>query len=305
MLCELAHSFPPRVAELLERDRSLTRNFREESITDVLMASLVGLEPFGIRVDFPDEPTTGGDMEWIFAAPLELNSGSYLRLVLQAKRAHFTKLKAGGYWYYHHLDYGTPKGDQAQTLVNAAGTAFPIYIFYNPTSALAAKTATLPAVEGINLVFAHHVALVVRGGCGKKAKKIDAWRKHFMPLSDILCWPTTFVAAAPNVPPDDATLFAINGDAFTLPKMTGAFHPDIIAERLNRKLDIAPVQDSSGVDRVAARPTNQIPLDIRRAIAGEVSAKDRRELRRPRVILSTQMKRSDPDFAQLQELSRR
>lgn len=123
MLCELAHSFPPRVAELLERDRGLKRNFREESITDVLMASLVGLEPFGIRVDFPDEPTTGGDMEWIFVAPLELNGGRYLRLILQAKRAQFAKLKVGGYWYYHHLDHGTPAGHQAQTLVGHSASA--------------------------------------------------------------------------------------------------------------------------------------------------------------------------------------
>jgi hypothetical protein len=72
MLCDLARSFPPKVAELLERDRGLKRNFREESVTDLLMASLIGLEPFGIRVDFPDEPTTGGDMDWIFAAPHDM-----------------------------------------------------------------------------------------------------------------------------------------------------------------------------------------------------------------------------------------
>ncbi len=84
------------------------------------MASLVGLEPFGIRVDFPDEPRTGGDMEWIYAAPLEVNGGRYLRLLLQAKRAHFVKLKSGGYWYYHHLDHGSPAGDQAQKLVAQA-----------------------------------------------------------------------------------------------------------------------------------------------------------------------------------------
>ena len=93
MLCELAHNFPLRIAELLERDRGLTRNFREETVTDLLMASLVGLEAFGVRVQFPDEPTTGGDMDWIYAAPLEINGGSYLRLILQAKRAH-VKLKA-------------------------------------------------------------------------------------------------------------------------------------------------------------------------------------------------------------------
>jgi hypothetical protein len=112
MLCQLAHSFPPRIADLLERDRGLTRNFREETVTDLLMASLVGLEALGIRVDFPDEPTTGGDMDWIYVAPLEINGGCYLRLLLQAKRAQFAQLKNGGYWYYHHLDHGKPAGHQ-------------------------------------------------------------------------------------------------------------------------------------------------------------------------------------------------
>jgi hypothetical protein len=45
MLCELAHNFPLRIAELLERDRGLTHNFREETVTDLLMAGLVGLRP--------------------------------------------------------------------------------------------------------------------------------------------------------------------------------------------------------------------------------------------------------------------
>jgi hypothetical protein len=38
MLCDLAHAFPPWVEKLLERDRSLRGNFREETITDLLMA---------------------------------------------------------------------------------------------------------------------------------------------------------------------------------------------------------------------------------------------------------------------------
>src|SRR5947208_9647550 len=116
MLCALAHSFPPLIAQLLERDRRLTRNFREETVTDLLMAGLLGLKPFGVTVDFPDEPTTGGDMEWIYAAPHEINGGRYLRVMLQAKRAQSVKLKKGEYWYYQHLDHGNPPGQQAQTL---------------------------------------------------------------------------------------------------------------------------------------------------------------------------------------------
>ena len=61
----------------------------------MLMASLIGLQSLGITVDFPDEVTTGGDMEWVFAAPLEVKGGRYLKLILQAKRAQLAKLKKG------------------------------------------------------------------------------------------------------------------------------------------------------------------------------------------------------------------
>lgn len=48
MLCEFAQHFPIRLAELRERDRHLTRNFREETCTDALMSGLIPLEPFGV-----------------------------------------------------------------------------------------------------------------------------------------------------------------------------------------------------------------------------------------------------------------
>lgn len=310
MLCELAHSFPPRVAELLERDRGLKRNFREESITDVLMASLVGLEPFGIRVDFPDEPTTGGDMEWIFVAPLELNGGRYLRLILQAKRAQFAKLKVGGYWYYHHLDHGTPAGHQAQTLVGhsasaASEAAFPLYAFYHPTSALRGASGALPAIEGINLVFAQHVAPIVKGGCGRAQKRVDHWRKHFMPLSDILCWPAELLSDQ-NPDTTNTTQLMIDGMQFDLPAMTGGFHPDIVAARLNSRESAANATAGRRTEkRIEAQVFDRIPAALQRAIAGEVSREDRMQLNRPRVVLSTRLRRDDPAFLQAQELSKR
>lgn len=310
MLCELAHSFPARIAELLERDRGLKRNFREETVTDLLMAGLVGLEPCGIRVDFPDEPTTGGDMDWIFAAPLDIKGGRYLRLILQAKRAQFAKLKAGGYWYYHHLDHGTPPGSQAKTLVGHAATSpggtatLPLYIFYHPSSALAPATSTLPAIEGINLVFAYDVEPVVRRGCTKQEKKVDYWRDRFIPLSDILCWPAELIGLG-NPSNPNTTQFMIGPDTIGLPLMTGGFHPDIVAGRLRRRQEQRA--DISAVRRAQfnIQPMNGIPPEIQRAIDGEVTAKDRKELKRPRVILSTRMKRSDPAFKQAEELGPR
>lgn len=127
-----------------------------------------------------------------------------------------------------------------------------------------------------------HIAPVVEGGCTKTEKKIDHWRQHFMPLSEILCWPAALVAPPPKVPLDNATLFAVGGGRpLTPPEMTGGFHPDIVAERLNRKLAIQPAQDDGRIRRTGAVPKDRIPLDIRRAIDGEVNAKDRAESRRP------------------------
>src|ERR1700743_2001098 len=159
MLCEFAHNFPDQLADFLERDNGLRRNFREETATDLLMAGMVGLQQFGVSVELPDEAVTGADMDWIYAAPHDVGGGTYLRLMIQAKRAKFAKLKHGGYWYYQHLDHGTPPGHPAQTLVAHAASSpdgmatLPLYFFYHPRSVMVSAPPTQSNVEGINVVF--------------------------------------------------------------------------------------------------------------------------------------------------------
>ncbi|WP_353682504.1 DUF6615 family protein [Mesorhizobium sp.] len=53
------------------------------------------------------------------------------------------------------------------------------------------------------------------------------------------------------------------------------------------------------------RPSGELPDSIRRAIAGEVTDKDRATLQRPRVILSTPLTREDPSFDQARAAVRR
>jgi hypothetical protein len=310
VLCELAHNLPRHVAELLERDRRLTRNFREETATDFLMASLVGLESFGVRVDFPYEPTTGGDMDWIYAAPLEINGGRYLRLILQAKRAQNAKLKTSDYWFYKHLDHAA--GQQAQTLTQYAARSpdgmptLPLYIFYHPASALTPALGSSPAVEGVNIVFASAVAPIVMGGCGRDQKKVDYWRREFLPLSDLLCWP---VVVGPPIepPPAGATQFMIGSTTVYLPLITGAFHPDLVARRLRTRRDQArrrAAPGTEGPEPPPIIPVDGIPDDIRRAIDGNVSVEDRKRLERPRMIFATRMTREDPTFSSAAEATR-
>lgn len=304
MLCELAHAFPSLVAELLERDRTLKRNFREETVTDLLMASLVGLRRFGIRVDFPDEPTTGGDMEWIYAAPLEQAGGRYLRVILQAKRAQYAKLKGGGYWFYHHLAHGSPPGDQANTLMqHAAGTpgTLPLYVFYHPTSALEPSASGLPAVEGVNLVFASLVAPVVKGGCGRPDKTVARWRPHLLSLSDLLCWPVLLTGLEDPSQPG-ATQFLVVDRTARSAVLTGGFHPDIVAGRFRarRRQTTRPEPD---LEMATVEPADGIPADIRRAIEDNVSAEDRHSLKRPRVILTTSLRRETAAYQTVQMFS--
>lgn len=309
MLCELAHNFPPRIAALLERDRGLTRNFREETVTDLLMASLVGLEAFGVRVQFPDEPTTGGDMDWIYAAPLEINGGSYLRLILQAKRAQYAQLKNGGYWFYQHLDH--ENGQQARTLTGYAATppdgmtTLPLYIFYHPASALAPPANSQPAIEGINLVFASKIAPAVRGGCGRDRKRVRYWRNEFFPLSDLLCWPA--ITDLPATPSPDATEYLVGPNIAFLRTVTGGYHPDLVARRLRERRARSPVLGGSGVDAPEPppiEPSEGIPDDVRRAIDGRDTVEDRKRLERPRAILSSRLTRESSGFRVADEQTR-
>jgi uncharacterized protein DUF6615 len=305
MLCELAQSFPLLIAKLLERDRSLKRNFREETVTDLLMASLVGLSSFGINVHFPDEPTTGGDMEWYFVAPDEPKGGRCLRMMLQAKRARFQTLTASGYWFYDHLDHGAPPGEQARTLMSFSAKppdgkrALPFYIFYHPSSALKAAEKGLPAIDGINLVLADRVASVVMSGCGKKEKKVSYWRGQFLPLSDIFCW-HYFISRPTGVAAgDEAEAFDV-GAGNSIENTVG-FHPDLLAQRLLARLERTSKQPMR-FDTLESFVADEIPPDVQRAIMGNVTDEDRRRLRRPRVIFSTSASREDPEYKEFEGL---
>lgn len=82
MLCHMAHQFPPFVESFLERSRALRRRFREETVTDLLMGSLITAGGRRVIVEFPDEPVTGADMEWNFVNP---DDGTIFRLLLSVR----------------------------------------------------------------------------------------------------------------------------------------------------------------------------------------------------------------------------
>src|SRR6266481_5103308 len=152
MLCHFAHQFPPFVANFLESSRDLGRRFREETITDMMMAALQLIGGASVIVRFPNEPKTGADMEWNFVNPYD---GTFYRLIIQAKCAY----GYGSDWTRHsykYLPHRTGNKFQADVLCDEARQStqptYPLYIFYNPahTCSLIGQSG-YSSIEGVNL----------------------------------------------------------------------------------------------------------------------------------------------------------
>jgi uncharacterized membrane protein len=80
---DLANRLPVMVAEFLDLEQHLKRRFREDSITDILIASLLSLPGNDIVVLTPPEVKTGGDFDLIVVEPA---SGDAVQFRVQAKR---------------------------------------------------------------------------------------------------------------------------------------------------------------------------------------------------------------------------
>jgi hypothetical protein len=296
LLCEFAKRFPILAAQILHRDCNKSRNFREETITDVLMAGLVGFEPFGIYVDFPaDESKTGEDMDWEFVDPNASDGRCYLRLHIQAKRAIESKGKAKPtYWFYRELDHavpkGAPKGSQHSLLITQAGKTpgcVPLYIFYHPNGALAPAIPGLPAIEGVNLIFADQIPVKKTiGHWPILDKKVATWRPQFMPLSRFLCFgheTLTIQHRSPGPP-----FFFTMGERGAVPS------PGAIADRLNelRGIDVygqaaAPVEAIREIP-----PQTQRAMDYRHRVSAASDGR-RFEIDRPRILFDASPRETD------------
>lgn len=276
-LCHYSHQFPKKVANLLgfeEQKRlsgkPLSRRFREETLTDILMGGLLPFHPRLIpHIDFaPNEKVTGHDIEWEFVHFFPGGGSRYLRLHLQAKRA--APSKGGRVWRYKELDYH--RGQQAQDLVSEAKRigrhCVPLYLLYHPKQILKPRAGKLPAIEGANIMLAPPAARVVNGGCGFKARRVDYWRKHFMPLSKLLCFPQT---GRPRSGP--LVQFVTGGPRF----LTSGSFPDVLASSLEehrKTLRDLPVDPGSFLVDEPIEATEDVPFETMRLISGELEQVD-------------------------------
>lgn len=196
MLCGFSHNFPSQTAQLLDRARGLSRQFREETITDLLMGGIIASHSVGqILVDFPNETATGADMKWVFA---NLGSGNCFTILIQAKKLYLLPDKSWRDSYYRELFYVPRKTGEAQavTLYKSAlkynSSAYPMYLFYNHlTACQGARNSGVDSVSGVNAMngvaayilerLSHSVSPKV------KLKRLGKLHKLFYKLPDILC----------------------------------------------------------------------------------------------------------------------
>ncbi len=195
MLCHYAGIFPPRAALFMDGSTRLRRRFREETITDMLMAGLLALEAFGIIVDFPDERQTGADMEWHFvnlAGP-----GSHFCLSIQAKSL-YAKQRDWQHHSYSKLLYRVGGKSQAHILVNNARRAhaqgiatYPFFAFYNPQRSCADAAGANIEIEGVNIADGFVVESLIRKANDRASrtavKRVGTLHPYFYALKDLLC----------------------------------------------------------------------------------------------------------------------
>jgi len=203
MLCHLAHQFPPFVASFLERSRPLRRRFREETVTDLLMGSLITAGGRRIIVEFPDEPVTGADMEWNFVNP---DDGTFFRILLQAKQCYGTG-KAWTRHGYRELLHTAGSGPKLQAVAlcdtaRAAAATYPLYILYHPENTCAAAGAAgFAAVTGASLADGYLIERLVTGATTRtlrtRNKSLKTIAPLLFPLSDLFC-PPTVLATGPQ-----------------------------------------------------------------------------------------------------------
>ncbi|KND20192.1 hypothetical protein ADZ37_07210 [Pannonibacter phragmitetus] len=311
MLCNLAHQFPPFVASFLEHSRLLRRRFREETVTDLLMGSLITAGGGRVIVEFPNEPVTGADMEWNFANP---DDGTFFRILLQAKRCY----GRGGVWTRHGYKEllhtaGSRTKFQAVVLCDTARAeiaTYPLYIFYHPESTCSAARATgLRTVTGACLADGYVIERLVTGATTRalrtRNKSLKTIAPLLFPLSNLFCPPTVV----------DKGPFAFVSDRLAFRMATGRQGgrtvigapvpppPSVVRDRIISNLQIMAKGGEEAIIDLPAVPTvaKQIPeevLDrIERAGSGHASS---RELRHWRVtFVSASSRDIDDELARI------
>lgn len=261
--CELADRLPALLASFMEIEVGLSRNFREDTLSDLIVAALLQLPGHPVAVLTPDETRTGSDFDLELVDPA---TGTTIRYRIQAKRLGKPTAK----WQtrsYHHLAHPKETGKQATVLcdpVNLSGPVptIPLYAFFNHETVCAAS-----GVPGVALADALEIKDLISTSLAKTPrplfKRITAVQHLFFELPIILCPP------------------AKSGRGIATPRESRDSFEQV--SRARRRSEIPIIQRPE-----APQPGRMQPEQIE-ALRGREERRVRRDGRakRPRVIVAT------------------
>jgi len=204
--CDLAQRIPELIANFLELENNVGRRFREDSLTDIIVASMLQILGSNATVLTPNETFTGSDFDILIVEPA---TGDAIQYRLQAKRLspHHSQWDWGS---YKELAHPHGSGAQASTLIRSSAheaiPTIPLYAFYNPTSACQASGGVL---SGLELADGRQVNEIVKTLIKAKPKRprlkrVAHLQDLFFPLSTLLCPPGDITGVAAVVAPEQS-----------------------------------------------------------------------------------------------------
>lgn len=299
--CELASSIPDNVAELLDAESGLHRRFREETISDLIVASIKALPTVNLIVMVPEETRTGSDFDIAVISDDRLDA---VQFRLQAKRLtpHETRW---GWSSYRELAHPHNTGTQSSTLLRSSShekiPTLPLYAFYNPRTSVSQSSGT---ISGLELADAYEIRSLIKEMIDAKPrrilnKRVENLRHLFFPFSKLLCDPFRELgkhADPSQVPPPEAfrtsVVEAIRARSREVPE-----HIDegIFLERKAVKLPL-PTPDSATGTSLEVYSSSLPDFKSRSLPKYMHEALDRREgrrvvsapIRRPKIVLTSE-----------------
>lgn len=291
--CDLAHRLPGMIAEFLDIEQRLKRRFREDSITDILIASLLSLPGNDVVVLTPPEAKTGGDFDLVVVEP---TSSEAVQFRIQAKRLtpHKHDWMIGS---YAELAHPHNSGAQSKALLSGLGSeaivTIPLYAFYNPARVCAASGDT---VSGLELASGWEIRERIKAIVKVKPKRlpykrIGSLQPLFFPLSTILCGSSDGGRSSAIPSPAAARAAAI--EAIETRSGLAGFGqtlaiPEVAATRLPGASDAEQSGASPGVRRSSTRRSgrrNELPALIRSAVECREKRVITARVKRPKILL--------------------
>jgi hypothetical protein len=274
------------VSEFLDLEILLRRRFREESVSDLIVAAILKLGEADIRVIVPYEPETGSDFDLTIVDPYTSDAVQYR---IQAKRL----VPNDSNWEissYRELDHPHGTGDQSRILMKSSAHekifTIPLYAFYNPNRICRASSSQ---IEGIELASGYQVRNAVRELIAARPKRlpnkrIGHLRKFFFPLTTILCPPPSKQASARRFPPPLDSRRQVE-EAIELRAASISEQSQMTIEG-PPQLRSLPPPDGSGTTTRARRESNPLPGLVLRALnSTDYSPPIRANVKRPKLIL--------------------